>query len=128
MASNAELHLIEGFLKLSGMKVIDYRIIEDIGRFLSLKNTKKPIICPRCGKKTEFLLDQNNLVTIRDLSLGEPPVYLKVNRRLLRCSHCHKKFSEDLEFVRKRRSYTKRLVEKILEEVLSSDISPVKVA
>ena len=53
MASNAELHLIERFLKLSGMKVIDYRIIEDIGIFLSLKNTKKQTICPRCGKKKE---------------------------------------------------------------------------
>lgn len=125
MASNAELHLIERFLKLSGMKVIDYRIIEDIGIFLSLKNTKKQTICPRCGKKTEFLLHQNNFVTIRDLSFGEQPVYLKVNRRLLRCSHCHKKFSEDLEFVKKRRSHTKRLVDKILAEVLSSDIQNV---
>ena len=117
MASNAELHLIERFLKLSGIKVIDYRIIEDIGIFLSLKNTKKQTICPRCGKETEFLLHQNNFVTIRDLPWGEQAVYLKVNRRLLRCSHCHKKFSEDLKFVRKRRKYTKRFVEKIIEEV-----------
>ena len=123
MASNAELHLIERFLKLSGMKVIDYRIIENIGIFLSLKNTKKQTNCPRCGKKTEFLLHQNNFVTIRDLPWGEQSLYLKVNRRLLRCYHCHKKFSED--FRRKRRRYTKRFVEKIIEEFLNSDIQNV---
>ncbi len=125
MASNVELHLMNQILKLEGMKVIDYRIIENIGIFLSLKNTKKQTICPRCGKTTDFLLHQNNYCTIRDLPFGEQPIYLKVNRRLLRCSHCHKKFSEDLEFVRKRRRYTKRFVEKIIEEVLSSDIQNV---
>ena len=125
MASNAELHLIGRFLKLSGMKVIDYRIIEDIGIFLSLKNTNKQTICPRCGKETEFLLHQNNFVTIRDLSWGEEAVYLKVNRRLLRCSHCQKKFTEELKFVRKRRRYTKRFVKKIIKEVLNSDIQNV---
>ena len=125
MASNAELHLIERFLKLSGMKVIDYRIIEDIGIFLSLKNTKKQTNCPRCGKKTEFLLHQNNFVTIRDLPLGEQSLYLKVNRRLLRCSHCQKKFSENLGFVRKRRNYTIRFAQKIIKEVLNSDIQNV---
>ena len=56
MASSAELHLMNQLLKLEGMKVIDYRIIENIGIFLSLKKTKKQTICPRCGKKTEFLL------------------------------------------------------------------------
>ncbi|MDJ0719013.1 MAG: ISL3 family transposase [Prochloraceae cyanobacterium] len=122
MASSVELHLMNQLLKLSGMKVIDYRIIENIGIFLSLKNTKKQTICPRCGKTTEFLLHQNNLITVRDLSFGEQQVYLKVNRRLLRCSHCSKKFSEDLEFVRERRKYTKRFVRKIIEEVLNSDI------
>ncbi len=125
MASNVELHLMNQLLKLEGMKVIDYRIIEDIGIFLSLKNTKKQTICPGCGKTTDFLLHQNNYCIIRDLPFGEEPIYLKVNRRLLRYSHCHKKFSEDLEFVRKRRRHTKRLFEKILEEVLNSDIQNV---
>ena len=125
MASNVELHLMNQLLKLEGMKVIDYRIIENIGIFLSLKNLKKQTICPRCEKTTDFLLHQNNYCTIRDLPFGEQPVYLKVNRRLLRCSHCHKKFSEDLKFVRKRRKHTIRFVEKIIEEVLSSDIQNI---
>ena len=125
MASSVELHLMNQLLKLEGMKVIDYRIIENIGIFLSLKNTKKQTICPRCGKTTEFLLHQNNLITVRDLSFGEQQVYLKVNRRLLRCSPCSKKFSENLDFVKERRKHTKRFVEKIIEEVLNSDIQNV---
>ena len=51
-------------LKLEGMKVIDYRIIENIGTFLSLENIKKQTICPRCGKTTEFLLHQSNYCII----------------------------------------------------------------
>ncbi|MDJ0724507.1 MAG: ISL3 family transposase [Prochloraceae cyanobacterium] len=125
MASNVELYLIEQFLKLKEIKVIDYRIIEDIGIFVSLKNTKKRTICPRCGKTTEFSLHQNNFITVRDLPFGEQQVYLKVNRRLLRCNSCQKKFSEDLGFVRKRRRYTKRFVKNIIEEVLHSDIKNV---
>ena len=125
MASNIELHLMNQLLKLEGMKVIDYRIIEGIGIFLSLKNTLQQTICPRCGKTTDFLLHQNNSCTIRDLPFGEQSVYLKVNRRLLRCSHCQKKFTENLGFVRKRRKYTIRFVQKILEEVLNSDIQNV---
>ncbi|MDJ0719665.1 MAG: transposase, partial [Prochloraceae cyanobacterium] len=125
MASSVELHLMNQLLKLEGMKVIDYRIIENIGIFLSLKNTKKQTTCPRCGKSTEFLLHQNNFITVRDLSFGEQQVYLKVNRRLLRCDHCSKKFSENLEFVRERRKHTKRFVEKLIEEVLNSDIQNV---
>ena len=54
MPSNVELYLMNQLLKLEGMKVIDYRIIENIGIFLSLKNTKKQTICPRCGKTTDF--------------------------------------------------------------------------
>ncbi len=125
MPSAVELYIIDRFLKIEGMKVIDYRIIEDIGIFVSLKNTRSQTNCPKCGKKTDFILHQNNLILIRDLPFGEHQVYLKVNRRLLRCDRCQKKFSEDLEFVRERRRYTKRFVTKIIEEVLSGDIRNV---
>ncbi len=125
MASNPELYVMNQLLKLEGMKVIDYRIIENIGIFLSLQNTREKTICPRCAKETDFLLHQNNFITVRDLPFGEQQVYLITNRRLLKCSHCNNKFSEALEFVRPRRRHTKRFVEKIIEEVLNSDIQNV---
>ncbi len=124
MASNSELYLMTQLLNLEGVKVIDYRIIEGIGIILSLENTKKQVVCPSCGKTTE-LLHQNNFQTVRDLSFGEQSVYLKVNRRRMRCPHCQNKFTEKLECVRRRRIHTLRFVEKIIEEVLNSDIKNV---
>lgn len=124
MASNSELYLMTQLLNLEGVRVIDYRIIKGIGIILSLENTKKEVVCPSCGQTTE-LLHQNNFQTVRDLSFGQQPVYLKINRRRMRCSHCQNKFTEELDFVRRKRIYTKRFVEKIIEEVLNSDIKNV---
>ena len=62
---------------------------------------------------------------IRDLAFGQQSVYLKINRRRMRCLHCENKFTEKLEFVRKRRVHTLRFVERIIEEVLNSDIKNV---
>ncbi|MBE9045543.1 ISL3 family transposase [Pleurocapsales cyanobacterium LEGE 10410] len=124
MASNSELHLMNQLLNLEEVKVIDYRIIEGIGIILSLENTQKKVLCPNCRKTTE-LLHQNNFQTVRDLSFGQQLVYLKVNRRRMRCPHCQNKFTEELEFVQKRRVHTLRFVKKIIEEVLNSDIKNV---
>ena len=121
MASNSELNLMTKLLNLPDLKVIDYRIIEGIGIILSLKNTKKEVVCPNCGKTTD-LLHQNNFQTIRDLSFGEQEVYLKINRRRMRCPHCQNKFTEKLEFIRRKRVHTLRFVNQIIEEVLNSDI------
>lgn len=124
MASNSELRLMNQLLNLEGVKVIDYRIIEGIGIILSLENTQKKVLCPSCRKTTE-LLHQNNFQTVRDLSFGQQLVYLKVNCRRMRCPHCQNKFTEELEFVQKRRVHILRFVERIIEEVLNSDIKNV---
>ena len=124
MASNSELNLMTKLLNLPDLKVIDYRIIEGIGIILSLNNTKKEVVCPNCGKTTD-LLHQNNFQTIRDLSFGEQEVYLKINRRRMRFPHCQNKFTEKLEFIRRKRVHTLRFVNQIIEEVLNSDIKNV---
>ena len=124
MASNSELHLMTQLLNLAGIKVRDYRLIEGIGIILSLENTNQQVICPNCGKITE-LLHQNNSQTVRDLSWGKQSVYLKINRRRMRCPHCDNKFTEELDFVRKKRIHTQRFVESIVEEVLNSDIKSI---
>ena len=58
---------------------------------------------------------------MRDLSQAEHHVYLKVNRRQLKCAYCQKPFSEEFDFVEKTRTYTKRLAEKVVREVIESD-------
>ena len=124
MASNSELHLMTQLVNLEGVKVRDYRLIEGIGIILSLENTKKQVVCPSCGQTTD-LLHQNNFQTVRDLSFGQQSVYLKVNRRRMLPPHCDNKFTEELDFVRKKRVHTLRFVESIVEEVLNSDIKNV---
>ena len=43
----------------------------------------------------------------------------------MRCNSCGKIFSEELEWLRKKRTYTERFKTKIIEEVLESDIKNV---
>ncbi len=45
-----------------------------------------------------------------------------VNRRQFRCNNCDKVFSEELNFVKKRRTYTIRLADKVVNEVLETDL------
>jgi len=111
-------------LNIEGVTVKSYQIIENIGITIYLDNNNKKAICPDCGKKTDKL-HQNHYYVVRDLPLGEQKVYLQVNRRQMRCEGCPKKFSEDLEFVKKTRTYTERLKKKILSELLESDLKNV---
>ncbi len=57
-----------------------------------------------------------------DLPISGQPVYLQVNRRQFKCDNCRKPFSEELDFVAKKRTYTKRLAENILEQLKAGDI------
>jgi transposase len=47
---------------------------------------------------------------------------LKVNRRQLKCQKCQKVFSEELDFIKVRRTYTKRLAMKVIKEVLETNV------
>ncbi len=124
MPSNSQLNLMTNVLQLEGFTVIDYQLIEEIGIFLSLEKVDKEATCIYCGSVTRKL-HQNNELTIRDLPWGEQDVYLKINRRQMRCQKCGKKFTEELECVRKKRSFTERFRKKIISEVLNSDIKNV---
>ena len=49
-------------------------------------------------------------------------VYLKINRRQFKCDNCQKAFSEKLDFVANKRTYTKRLALNILGQLKEGDI------
>ena len=122
MPSNPELKLMTQLLNIDGMKVYNYNFIEDIGISLYVEQEPRAIPCPHCGKKTNKL-HQNHRYVVRDLPLMEKSVYLQINRRQMRCTHCGKKFSEDLEAIPKKRTYTKRLRQQIVQEALEGTIS-----
>jgi transposase len=54
--------------------------------------------------------------------LGEKQVWLKVNRRQFKCKNCGKPFSEELNFVGKRRKYTQRYAKYITEQIVNSHL------
>lgn len=108
-------------LHLEGVIVTNYQIIAEVGVVLHLESTEKQAICTCCGNKSSKL-HQNNELTIRDLPWGDQKVYLKINRRQMRCEKCGKKFLEELSYVRKKRTYTDRLRNKIIKEVLNGDL------
>ncbi len=124
MASYPQQKLMTDILNLSGFIVRDYRFISEVGIVLSLENQQRSITCPQCGSLTDKV-HQNHPTTIRDISWGEQQVYLRINRRNMRCDCCGKKFREELSVVKKNRNYTKRFSQKIIQEVIASDIKNV---
>lgn len=124
MASYPQQKLMTDILSISGFMVKECRFIEDIGLVLYLENLTSIVACPNCGAMTDKL-HQNYELTIRDINWGEQDIYLRVNRRQMRCDRCAQKFREELEFVKKKRNYTKRFQNKIIQEVIESDIKNV---
>ncbi len=114
MASKAQLHLMTSLLNSPQFKVIDYQFQSGIRIFLKIENKDSKVQCLSCSKTTDKL-HQNHWYVVRDLPFGDKQVYLKVNRRQIRCDGCGSKFSEKLELVKKKRIYTERFKNKIIE-------------
>jgi transposase len=111
MPSNPQLKLMTELLHLEGVVVTNYQIITDIEIVLHLENMSRETQGIYCGSKTEKL-HQNNELTIRDLPFGEQPLYLRINRRKMSCEKCGKKFTEELNYLPKKRTYTDRFRKK----------------
>ncbi|MEG3902340.1 ISL3 family transposase [Microcoleus sp. B4-C5] len=124
MRTKKEIKFLTELLNIEGIKVISHRQYEGIGIILQVEGIGKESNCPRCGKKSHRL-HQNHRYLVKDLPWGENFVFLEINRRQFKCEKCLKPFSEELELVKKRRTYTKRLARAIIQEVLENDIHSV---
>ncbi len=111
--------LLTQLLRLPGIEVEDYH---DQGKYLILEveADSDRSTCPRCGTESTHL-HQNHGHLVRDLPISERPVQLKVNRRQFKCLPCGKPFSETLDFVGRRRTYTDRFAQMIVQQVIHSD-------
>ena len=118
------IKILTELLDLKDVKVISQRLHAGIGILLRTESIKSYSICPRCGTSSHKL-HQNHRHIVKDLPFGDKPVFLEINRRQFKCSKCRKPFSDPLDFVRKKRTYTKRLANKIIQDVLDSDIHSV---
>ncbi|MEG3864768.1 MULTISPECIES: ISL3 family transposase [unclassified Microcoleus] len=111
-------------LNIQGIKVTQMTQVPYIGIILQVESIHKESHCHRCGTKSNRL-HQNHRYLVKDFSWGEKLVFLEINRRQFKCKKCGKPFSEKLDFVNNRRTYTKRLADTIIKSVLSSDINNV---
>lgn len=115
--------LLTRLLNLPGIVVENFQETET-DLMLEVEAWTEQATCPRCHN-VSFHLHQNHGYWVRDLPISNRQVWLKVNRRQFKCKHCDKPFSEELDFVGRRRKYTHRLALEIVKQVLHSDVHNV---
>jgi transposase len=106
---------------LEGFQARNYYFITENELMIELENKAKEVICPYCNNSTDKV-HQSHWYRVRDIPCSSWDIFLNINRRQFRCRSCTQLFSEELNFIRKRRTYTKRLAKKVIEEVLETDI------
>lgn len=124
MTTKKGTKVLTELLNIQGIKVTQMSQLPGIGIILQVESIHKESHCHHCGTKSNRL-HQNHRYVVKDLSWGEKPVFLEINRRQFKCKKCGKPFSEKLDFVSNRRTYTKRLANTIIKSVCSSDIQSV---
>jgi len=124
MTTQKESKLLTELLNLEGVQVVAHQKYQGIGRILKVESTQKSKPCPRCGQVSERI-HQNHRYLVKDLPWGEEAIFLEINRRQFKCTQCQKPFSEELDFIRKRRKHTKRLARITVQEVLEKNIKSV---
>ncbi len=124
MNSKSGNKLLTELLNIDGIKVISKRQHEGIGIIFQIEQMNSYSICPYC-RTSSHRLHQNHRYLVKDLPLSGQPVYLEINRRQFKCDSCRKPFSEELNFVKQKRSYTLRLAEDIIAQILKSNIKSV---
>ena len=115
--------LLTQLLNLPGIEVEDYHELGD-ELILEVEVIREFATCPRCGQESHHL-HQNRGHLVRDLNISSFPVLLRVNRRQFKCKTCGKPFSEELDFIGRRRRHTDRFAEMIVKQVIHSDIHNV---
>lgn len=124
MTTKKETKVLTELLNIERIKVTQMSQVPSMGIILQVESIHKESHCPECGTKSNRL-HQNHRYVVKDLSWGEKTVFLEINRRQFKCKKCGKPFSEKLDFINNRRTYTKRLADTIINLVLSSDINSV---
>lgn len=124
MITKSQASQLTELLGLPEAEVEDITVVEGVGLFFVVSSTRHDAKCPRCGKRSRHL-HTNHRYNIEDLPWNEQSVVLRVNRRQFWCQGCGQAFSEELGFVKKKRLYTQRLANELVNQVLGSSIHSV---
>lgn len=98
--------LLTQLLGLPGIEVENFYELGD-KIILEVEASTERATCPRCQHESSYL-HQNHWYFARDLDMSQRQVLLKVNRRQFKCHSCSKPFSEELDFIGRRRKHTDR--------------------
>ena len=115
---------LKKLLNFDSLQVNSYSQHEGIGIILHVDSLNKESRCPRYVNKSHRL-HQNHRYLVEDLPLSGQAVYLEVYQRQFKCKSYQKPFSEELNFVKLRKSYAKRLARSIIQEVLGNVIQSI---
>jgi transposase len=124
MTTKKETKVLTELLNIERIKVTQMSQVPSMGIILQVESIPKESHCHNCGIKSNRL-HQNHRYIVKDLSWRDKLIFLEINRRKFKCKKCGKPFSEKLDFVNNRRTYTKRLADTIIKVVRSSDIHSV---
>ena len=116
--------MLNKILNLSNVIIKDYCQLDEVTCIFVVASGSKNAVCPRCGTQSKNV-HQNHWYLVKDLSVCGQNTYLKVNRRQWKCQECNRPFSEELEWLKKRRRYTSRLANHILKQLGKSNIKNV---
>jgi len=116
--------MLDKCLNLEGIVIEGYKQLENIGIVFKVQSQKRQAICPNCAKISKKL-HQNHWHLVKDLPMSGQEVYLKINLRQFKCNNCQKPFSEKLDFVEEKRTYTIILAMNILKQLKDGDILSV---
>ena len=117
-------YMLEQILKLANVKVKEYHQLDEETCLFEVELQSRKAVCPHCGTESKNL-HQNRWHLVKDLPVAGQKTYLKVNRRQWKCKQCNRPFSEEIEWLKKRRRYTSRLAESILRQLAKSNIKTV---
>ena len=115
--------LLTELLNIECVDVTGYRNDKDCIVF-EVRHLIRESTCPTCGQVSQRV-HQNHAHLAQDLPMSGKDVFIKYNRRQFKCKTCQKPFSEALDFIGERRQYTNRFAEKIVSELIHSDVHNV---
>jgi len=115
--------LLTELLNIENVDVTGYRNDQDCVVF-EVSPVCRESICPNCGH-VSCSVHQNHYHLAQDLPMSGKDVFIKYNRRQFKCKSCRKPFSEALDFIGERRQYTDRFAEKVVSDLLHSDLHNV---
>ena len=116
--------MFDKILNLPDISIKEHYQLDEQTYVFVLESSRKKAICPRCGT-TSKKLHQNHYYLVKDLPVSNYDTYLKINRRQWKCDQCGRPFSEELEWIQKRRKYTSRFANYILKQLANSNIKTI---